>query len=658
MISITSRGLLTLLAGGSLCGAVHAQLPAGFDSSRLPSGVDTSRLPSSADLSRLPAGVNVPQIPAGTGLPQLPAGANFPQIPAGMSLPAGIDPSQFPGGLEIPAGAGGYFPGGSTALPTGQGVAFQGGGGGGGNGGVTGGGNSTRQPRNRPKFALGLDLQEVVEQQFRGVGDDVTYTEVSGDLGVQIKNRRIVASGTYRVSYRIPERGKIGKSFTQNGVMRAQATVIRDLLTMDTGVIVTRSRVDPGGAAPQTNSANAKNLTQTYSTFVQPTVSHHFGELGFNAVYRYAYTKNSGKVGAQAVGARPVNRFDDSISHQVSTSVGMKRSELPFDWKASLEYARENASSLAKHTRSFNAAGEITLPVSGSLALVSSGGYERIRISERPPLLDSVTGIPVTDGKGRFIADPATPRVMTYEISGIIADAGVIWRPSSRTRLEMRAGYRYDDLTVTGLFEMKFSDRTGLTFILTDRIESFGQSVSGGLAAAPVELDLTQSSDPNSSFQNCLFGKGAGTGRCVGGALSQASASNYRERSGSLIFSHRMRRWSFSTSGGYSRRTYIDTPGTVLSLAGVVDQNFFAELQMSGILSRQSGISFSFRGNLFKNGQAGQPNVTSGSFSSNYYRTFGQGIRLQANMTLDASKQDGMTADVSGRAQLGLQYQF
>ena len=79
---------------------------------------------------------------------------------------------------------------------------------------------------------------------------------------------------------------------------------------------------------------------------------------------------------------------------------------------------------------------------------------------------------------------------------------------------------------------------------------------------------------------------------------------------------------------------------------------------MSGILTRKSGISFSFRGSLFKNGQVGQPDVKSGSFSTNYYRTFGRGIRLQANMTVDASKQDGITADVSGRAQLGLQYQF
>ena len=654
MTATMSRALLTLLAGGGLCGAAYAQVPAGLDTSRIPSGVALSRLPAGVDLSRLPAGVDLPSFPSGGSFPPIPSGMAVPQLPGGMNFPSGIDPTEFPSGMSLPAGYGTpSLPG--AGVPA-QGVAIQSGGGS--DAGVTGGGAQNARPKNRPEFSAGVDFQQIVENQFKGDGDDVTYSELSGNVGVQVKNCRIVASGSYRASYRIAEQGEAGKTFNQDGVMRAQAILIQEWLTVDTGVIVTRSRVDPGGAAPQTNSAGAKNLTQTYSTFVQPTFTRRFGELGLNATYRYAYTKNEGTLASRGAAAPPVNRFDDSIGHQGTVSVGMKKSELPFDWTASIEYARENASSLAKHTRSLNASGEVTVPLTRSLAFVSSGGYERIRISERPALLDPITLLPVTDDNGRFIPDPTQPRVLTYEISGIIADAGVIWQPSRRTRFELRAGYRYDDLTVTGLIEWKFSDRTGMTFILSDRIESFGQSVAGGLAASPVELNLTGSIDADSSYQNCLFGKGAGTGRCVGGALGQASASNYRERAGSLIFAHRMRRWNFSGSAGYSRRTYIDTPGTILSLAGVVDQTFFGDLQMSGILTRKSGISFSFRGNLFKNGQVGQPNVTSGSFSTNYYRTFGRGIRLQANMTLDASKQDGITADVSGRAQLGLQYQF
>jgi hypothetical protein len=522
---------------------------------------------------------------------------------------------------------------------------------------LAGGGMGSAAHADRPQFGAFMNVDQIGEVQFSGTGDDVTYTEVSGNLTAQIKNRRIVASGSYRLSYRIPEYGKVDKTLNQDGVMRLQANVIEEWVTADAGVIITRARVAPGGAAPQTNSANAKNLTQTYSTFFQPTIAHHFGDLGFSGTYRYAYTKNEGT--QQGLGADPLNnRFDSSVDQQVTATAGMHRGELPFDWTATLEYSAENATDLAKHTRSLTATDEVVQPLTDAVALVASGGYEHIKISQRRPLVNPFTGTPIRDSNGRFIVDPTSPRLLTYDMKGMIGDAGIIWKPSRRTRLEARAGHRYGGLTVTGLFEWKPSDRSGMTFQVTDRIETYGQGVSGGLAASPVQLDLSQSSDPTDSYQNCLFGKGAGTGRCIGGSLGQASASNYRERAASIIFNHRMRRWTFSASAGYSRRSYIDTPGTVFSLDGVVDQLFFGELSMGGILTRQSGVSFSFRANYFKNGQVGVSDVQSGSFSANYYRSFGRGIRLRADFSVDASKQDGITADVSGRAQLGLQYKF
>lgn len=522
---------------------------------------------------------------------------------------------------------------------------------------LAGGGLCSAAHADRPQIGAFMTVDQIAELQFSGPGDDVTYTEIAGDVTAQIKNRRIIASGSYRLSYRIPEYGTVDRTLNQDGVMRLQTNLIDEWVTADAGAIITRARVAPGGAAPETNSANARNLTQTYSAFFQPTITHHFGELGFTASYRYSYTKNEGT--QQGLSADPLNnRFDESLDQQVTASVGMHHGELPFDWLASIEYVAENASDLSKHSRSLTATDEVTQPLTRTIALVASGGYESIEISQRKALVNPFNGQPVRDLNGRFIVDPASPRLLTYNMHGLIGDAGVIWRPSRRTRLEARAGYRYGGLTVTGLFEWKRSDRSGMTIQVTDRIESYGAALSGGLAASPAQLDLGQSNDPTSSYQNCLFGKGAGTGRCIGGALGQASASNYRERAVSVIFNHRMRRWTFSASAGYSRRNYIDTPGTLFSLAGVVDQSYFAEFSMGGVLTRQSGVSFSFRGNYFKNGQVGASDVKSGSFDTNYYRSFGRGIRLQADFSVDASKQDGITADVSGRAQLGLRYQF
>lgn len=523
---------------------------------------------------------------------------------------------------------------------------------------LVGGAACSAAHADRPQIGAFFDIQQVADAQLHGPGaDDVTYTEVAGNLAAQITNRRITLSGTYRLSYRIPEMGEIEKSLNQDGLLRFNALVIDEWLNIGGGAIITRSRVDPSGAAPASNVGNGKNLAQTYSSYLEPTIAHRIGDFQLGLTYRYAYTKNEGSQQVFSVGP-PVNRFDSSKSQTVQSRIGMENSSLPFDWTLVSDYRHENTTNQAEHFRGINAIGEIKWPIARTVALVASGGYEKTRISQREALLDPITGIPVLGDDGRFIVDPASPRVLTYDMAGLVGDAGIIWRPTRRTRLEARAGYRYGGLTFSGLLETKPSDRTGLTVIVTDRVESFGQGVSNNLAGSPAGLDLSQSLDPNSSYQDCLFGKQAGTGRCLGGTLGQAAASSYRERAANVIFTRAMRQWSVTGSVGYTRRTYFDDPNSPVSLAGIVDQSFFGNLGIQTQLSRVSGVSFSFAGNLFKNGQVGAADVVSGSASANYYRSFGRGIQLQALVAVDASKQDGITADVSGRAQLGLNYRF
>lgn len=510
----------------------------------------------------------------------------------------------------------------------------------------------------RPQLGAFIDVKQNAEAQLSGTGvEDVTYTEVAGTLVGQISNRRIVASGSYRLSYRIPEVGRLDKNLSQNGLLRLQANLIDQWLTMETGAIITRSRVDPSGAAPQTSNGNRKNLTQTYSAFLQPVITHRIGDLGFTGSYRYAYTRNERSETGASIGPL-TDRFDSSKEQQATLTIGMEQSALPFDWTISSQYRHENTTNLAQHFRAINVHGDIKLPIAQKLALAGSAGFERTRTSKREALIDPLTGLPVLGKGGKFVVDPASPRVLTYDVDGLIADAGIIWRPSRRTRLEARAGYRYGGFSYTGLLEMRTSQRAGLTVIVSDRVESFGQGVSNGLASTPANLDLGQSLDPTSSYQDCLFGKSAGTGRCIGGALGQASATTYRERAINVIFSRAMRKWTVSSSFGYSRRTYFDDPNALLSLVDVVDQSFFANLSLGRPLTRESGISFSFGADLFKNGQVGASDVMSGAFGVNYNRTLGRSVQLQASLAVDASKQDGVTADVSGRAQLGLQYKF
>ncbi len=101
-------------------------------------------------------------------------------------------------------------------------------------------------------------------------------------------------------------------------------------------------------------------------------------------------------------GLLPTDRFQSSFSNKIDASIGMSRSRLPFDWSIASQYQMENSTQLARHYRVFNMIGEVTVPVARTIAIVTSGGYEKTKTSERSALVDA-TGNPVTDSKGRFI---------------------------------------------------------------------------------------------------------------------------------------------------------------------------------------------------------------------------------------------------------------
>ena len=159
-----------------------------------------------------------------------------------------------------------------------------------------------------PAFAQRLDLVPFADIRQTGLmslkgdgnangagNDNVTYTEVDVGFAARKNTRRIVASLAYRFSYRIAEAGRNERSTQHNGEGRIQMEVIEDALTMDAGVLATQSRVNAGGAAPQLNTLDTSNLTQTYSTYIQPTTRHHIGDLNMVGSYRIGFVTNQGK---------------------------------------------------------------------------------------------------------------------------------------------------------------------------------------------------------------------------------------------------------------------------------------------------------------------------------------------------------------------------
>lgn len=512
-----------------------------------------------------------------------------------------------------------------------------------------------------PAWAQRLELVPFADIRQTGIAtlkgdrdDSVTYTELSTGLAARTNTRRIVASLGYVFSYRIAEAGRNEKSSQHNGEGRVQIELIKNMLTIEGGGLATQSRVDAGGASQQFANVSNNNLTQTYSGYIQPVTRHHVGDLDLTASYRFGYVKNEGR-SPNALGV-PTDRFDSSTNQTGLLQAGMGIGALPFEWTLSGQYQREDASALDQKFLSYTATLQVKVPIADTVAFVASSGYETNRQSTAQELIDPLTGVPVIDSSGRFVADPTKPRVLTYDQEGLIGDAGVIWRPSRRTRLEARVGRRYGGLTYSGLLEMQPDEQTTLNVIVSDRLNSFGRSVTNGLASAPVQLDFNNN-DPQTAYQTCLFGV-RGNGTCLGGALGQAAATSYRDRSLTAIYTHRLKRLSISLGGGYTRRTYIDDPNSLFSLDGVVDQLFYMQGSGTLAMSRDAGLSFAFSANWFKNGQVGVGDVISYSVNTTYYRLLFRNLRAEASLGLESSKQDGSTADMSGRAQLGVHYDF
>src|SRR3546814_6657634 len=97
-----------------------------------------------------------------------------------------------------------------------------------------------------------------------------------------------------------------------------------------------------------------------------------------------------------------------------------------------------------------------------------------LETSQKDPLLDA-DGNPVVDDDGRFVADPASPQRIAYRTDGIYWDAGVVWRPSTRTQLEAHVGRRYDSWVYFGTLSHAMSETRGMRVVVYDPVDTFGQ---------------------------------------------------------------------------------------------------------------------------------------------------------------------------------------
>ena len=503
-----------------------------------------------------------------------------------------------------------------------------------------------------------IEVGQIVSAELTNGGDVLTYSTVAAGIDATVATRRAALNANVRYERRIGWGDRLSDQDVVSGLARGRVDVLPGY-SIEGGALATRASIDGRGANNGLFAGDRDNSADLYSFYVGPTFGRNFGDLEVGAAYRFGYTR--AEVTSPVVlptGARTLGSFDESTNHALIASIGMRpgAQRLPFGWRLSGGADEERAGQLNQRYRGRFARLDLTVPVAPTVALVGGVGYENIRVSQRAPLLDTVTGLPVVDANGRLVADPAQPRQIAFETDGLIWDAGVLWRPNRRTSVEGRVGRRYGSTTYTGAISWQASANTVFAASLYDNFTTVGRQLSSGLAALPTDFDVFRN-PIDGSIGGCAFGAEGAT--CLNNTLGNLSGFAFRNRGLIVSASTQTGLWNYGAAIGYDRRTYqTGSIAGLVDIDGLEDESWYAFVSASRELGRDTSFVASLYGTYFDSGLVGDFDSLSYGANAAVSRQFTRRLSGTAAASINAIDQDGFNTRVFASAILGLRYGF
>jgi hypothetical protein len=502
-----------------------------------------------------------------------------------------------------------------------------------------------------------IEAAQVVTAEISPGDDALTYSMLAAGLDASIQGRNNGATVSLRYEHRFGW-GRAEDADTLSGVANGYATVAPGV-TLHAGGLAARSRVEANGAAtisPFDSTGDA--VTQIYSIYGGPSVSTHAGPVAVQANYRIGYTKvESPDALVVAPGQSPIDVFDDSVVQLADVHAGVAPGQLlPIGVGVGAKYYREDVSNLDQRIEDFSARADVTLPVTNTFAVVGGVGYEDVEISSR----DAVRGpggAPVIGPDGRYVTNHSAPRLLAYDVSGLIWDAGVIWRPSRRTALEAHVGRRYGSTTYYGSFAYAPDPRSAINISVYDNVAGLGGQVSRALDALPSDFEVVR--DPLSGgIGGCVSSLEGGS--CLNGVLGSVRSSAFRARGVMATYSLNTGRFGAGVGGGYDRRRFSGAPGTVLaSASGVIEENYWLAAFVSQKLDRDSGIRADAYVNWFQSGSSFAGDAAVVGATASYYRNLTRRLSANAAVGINGIDREAPLLDEwIASALLGLRYSF
>jgi hypothetical protein len=515
------------------------------------------------------------------------------------------------------------------------------------------GGSSERSVRINPY----IEASQIVVAELSPGDDVVTFSQVAVGVDASINGRNNGGSVSVRYERTIGYDDNSADSGTLTGIARGYATIVPNALTVEAGALAARTRVDASGGTTLNALTGDSAVSTIYSAYAGPNLHTSAGDAEINANYRIGYTRVDAPDAFVTTGGVPVDVFDDSLSQSAAFHIGTRPGEpLPVGLGIGGGYVQEDISNFDQRLRDAHIRADVTVPVSQSVALVGGVGYEDVEISSRDALFD-VDGNPVIGSDGRIVTDTSQPRQLAYDVSGLIWDVGVVWRPSTRTSLQATVGRRYDSTSYYGTFSWAPNSRTGVSVSAYDTMSGFGSQLNNALAGLPTQFAATRNA-VTGDLSGCVASTEGNN--CLAGVLGSVRSATYRSRGIAASYSTRLGRMNAGVGAGYDRRTFIAAPGTILAAAnGVQDENYWVSFYLDGELGSNAGFTASTYANWLDSGFNSTGDVLAVGASAAYRRQLLGRLSARAALALDHLDSSLADQDLTAASALvGLRYDF
>lgn len=521
--------------------------------------------------------------------------------------------------------------------------------------GQGGGGDAPGQRGNRVVQPY-IEVGQVVSAEITPGSDVVTFTQVAAGVDINVQGRNSGAAVSVRYERNIGYGDNSVDTNTISGVARGTLAVIPRTLSLEAGALASRSRIDASGGTTVNPLVREDAESRFYSAYAGPSLNTRVGDVGVQGVARVGYNRFEADNALVTQAGNAVDVFDDSVTYMGQLRAGTRPGEpLPVGVAVTAGGFQEDISNLDQRVRDLYVRGDVTLPVSGSLALVAGAGYEDVEISSRDALRDA-NGVPVIGNDGRFVTDASAPRRIAFAVDGLLWDVGVLWRPSSRTNLAASVGRRYDSTTYYGTFTYAPSQRSVFALAAYDGVSGFGGVINNALAG--LDSDFQAIRNPvTGDFGGLVSGT---QGQALIGTIGSARSAAFRGRGVRASYQRTMGRTTAAFGAGYDRRTFIAAAGTVLApLDGLTDESYY----VTGGLTRQIGQSANITTNAYVNwfdGAGGSNNdVTAIGASAAYNQSITQRLTGRAAIAVDYLDSEFTAQDFAiATALVGLRYNF